>query len=355
MSEAGVRDAFRTQARACAAMGSPFMATLCEGLAEGLDRSTRSGARILDWPDDPNGAALQMRVTGGLHALVRAGRSPALAALYPPHETPDATSLAAAAMAAIRDHDDWMFGWLDSPPQTNEVARSGVLMSGLLVVAAKTGLPLALRELGSSAGLNLRLDQYAYRLGGVALDPPDAPITLAPHWGGGGPPRANIRVVSRRGVDRAPLDVRDAATRERLLAFVWADQPERLARLEGALAAAALDPPPIDAADAADWAEANVAPAPGVATVVFHSIAHQYFPDDTKARLAAHMEAMGAQATPDAPLAWLRMEVDDPARATLDPPTLRLRLWPGGEDRLLARVHPHGAKVAWLAESPAAR
>jgi len=355
MDEHRVREAFRSQAAACTAMGSPFMALLCTVLSDWIDRGSWTGSRILDWPVDPNSDALQMRVTGGLHALVRKGLAPELAALYPPRRLPSAKTLGAAVRAAIRSHDGFLFHWLDSPPQTNEVGRSAVLMAGLLVIAAETGKPLALRELGSSAGLNLRLDRYAYRLGAYAFGPPDAPLMLEPEWDGGDPPHAEVRVVSRRGVDRAPLDISDLRTRERLLAFVWADRPERLARLAAALDAAALDPPPIDRADAAAWVETNVRPEPGVATVVYHSIVHQYFPEATKIRLAEHMAAMGALATADAPLAWLRMEVDDPVRATTEPPTLRLRLWPGGEDRLLARVHPHGAKVAWLAESPAAR
>jgi hypothetical protein len=353
MNEHDVRQAFRSQAAACTAMGSPFMALLCEVLAEWLDRGSWTGQRILDWQRDPNEDALQMRVTGGLHALVRKGLAPELAALYPPRRLPPPKALGAAVRAAIRSHDAFLFHWLDSPPQTNEVGRSAVLMAGMLTVAAATGKPLALRELGSSAGLNLRLDRYAYQLGGLAVGPPDAPLTLTPEWVGIDPPAAPIRVANRRGVDRAPLDVRDRQTRERLLAFVWADRPERLTRLAAALDDAMTDPPPVDRGDAAAWAEANVVPEPGVATVVYHSIVHQYFPEATKIRLAEHMAAMGARATADAPLAWLRMEVEDPAQATTVPPTLRLRMWPGGEDRLLARVHPHGAKVVWLAESPA--
>ncbi|WP_156257234.1 DUF2332 family protein, partial [Sandarakinorhabdus oryzae] len=103
------------------------------------------------------------------------------------------------------------------------------------------------------------------------------------------------------------------------------------------------------AADAAAWAEAAVRPEAGSIALVYHSIAHQYFPPATQARLATHMAAAGAAARPDAPLAWLRYEMDDPAAPQM--PTLRLTLWRGGapEEQLLARAHPHGASVAWLA------
>lgn len=347
MSAEAVRAAFTQQASWCERLGSPFMATLCAALADVLDETTRTGGRLLHWPGDPNAAAVQMRLTGGLNALVRRGAAPALAMLYPPHPTPEAAALAAAVDSAIRAHDGFLHDWLDSPPQTNEVMRSAVLMPGLLVIADATRLPLRLRELGASGGLNLRLDHYAYWLGGLAIDPPNAPVTLEPQWTGPPPPAATIEVIDRRGVDLQPLDIRDAATRERLLAFVWPDQPARVARLAAALEAAAVDPPPLDAADAADWAERHVAPVSGAATVVFHSIAHQYFPAATKARLAAHMAAAGARATADAPLAWLRFELDDPD-ALGPPPTLRLTLWPGPDERLLAHAHPHGSKVRWV-------
>lgn len=347
MSEAAVRSAFKQQAHWNERLGSPFMAALCGGLADALNRDSRTGRRLLDWPGDPNAAAVQMRMTGGLNALVRRGAVPDLASLYPPNPTPDPATLAAAALVVIAAHDDFLHDWLDSPPQTNEVMRSAVLMPGLLMIAADTGLPLALRELGASGGLNLRLDHYAYRLGGLAIDPPGAPVMIEPRWEGDPPPAATVRVADRRGVDIQPLDVRDAATRERLLAFVWPDQLERVARLSAALEAAAVDPPPLDAGDAAEWAETHAVPTPGVATVVFHSIAHQYFPQATKDRLAAHMERAGAAATRESPLAWLRFELDDPV-ALGPPPTLRLRMWPGGEDRLLAHVHPHGSQVRWV-------
>ena len=79
----------------------------------------------------------------------------------------------------------------------------------------------------------------------------------------------------------APTSTRLACrgTRARLLAYLWPDQPERLARLEAALAIAADDPPRVDKADAADWIEASLAlaPEPGVTRVVMHSVAFQYF------------------------------------------------------------------------------
>lgn len=345
-----LRAAFATQARWCERLDSPLTARLCLALGATIDGSTETGRRLLDWPDPSRyeADAVALRVTGGLHALVRRGRLPMLAVLYPPAPLPELDRLAQVVEAAIRDADAELAPWLDRTPQTNEVGRSGVLMPGLLVTAAATELPLAIYELGASAGLNLRLDAYAYRLGGVNFGSAGAPLTIAPAWEGPPPPAAALHVVRRRGVDRAPLDVTDAADRERLIAYIWPDQADRLDRVVRAVAAAALDPPAIDHMGGADWVERMIdtAPEPGVARVLFHSIALQYLPDEDRERIALHMARAGRQATDRAPLAWLRYELDPP---TSDRATLRLRLWPRGHDRLLAQAHPHGRWLRWLA------
>jgi hypothetical protein len=233
--------------------------------------------------------------------------------------------------------------WLDGAPQTNEVGRSAVLMSGLLVVADLFPQPVELLELGASAGLNLLLDRYGYDLGGVRAGDPDSPLQLRPEWDGPPPPDTPVVVARRRGVDLHPLDSRRDG--DRLLAYVWPDQARRLAQLEAALAIAAEDSPEVEPGDAADWVEARLAEPreAGVTRVVLHSIAFQYFPDETKARIASAMEEAGAAATFAAPLAWLRYEHDGGERIEL-----RLKAWPSGEERLLAHCHPHGSKVKWL-------
>ncbi|MGA9581280.1 MAG: DUF2332 family protein, partial [Allosphingosinicella sp.] len=127
-------------------------------------------------------------------------------------------------------------------------------------------------------------------------------------------------------------------------AYVWPDQGRRLAQMEAALAIAGQDPPEVAKGDAAEWLEARLAERrEGATRVVLHSIAFQYFPERTKSRIVAAMEEAGAGATLAAPLAWLRYEHDGGERISL-----RLRTWPGGEERLLAYCHPHGSEVEWL-------
>lgn len=349
MSEADVREAFAQQAAICTAAGAPFTGTLCRLLGERLDRSTAIGRRVLDWPGPPahDGDALPLRLAGGLHALARTGRGD-LAAFYPPNPTPrdDGVLWRAISSALIRE-GDFLAPWLDGPPQTNEVGRSAGLMAGLLVLADRYGLPFSLYELGASAGLNSILDRYGFQLEGTRAGDPDSPVQLAPEWSGGSPPSARVEVVARRGVDRQPLDPADPATRERLNAYVWADQIPRIARLNAALDLAAADPPVIDKSDAADWLEEALAVEPevGVCRVVMHTIAFQYFSADGQARIRAHMERVGAGATDAAPLAWLAFEAD---RGGFERrPALTLRVWPGGGERRLATGQPHGASYAW--------
>jgi hypothetical protein len=320
---------------------------LCATLGTSLDRSTEVGRLILDWPGRPEAGAdnVTLRLCGGLHFLVRSGAAPELASCYPPNPAPNPERLREMLDRVLRDRGDSLRLWLDSPPQTNEVGRSAVLMAGLMAVAERYKHPVVLLELGASAGLNLLLDRYGYDLGGVAAGDPASPLRMRPQWKGPPPPVAPVTVAGRSGVDLRPIDARRDG--DRLLAYVWPDQPDRLARLETALGIAGSDPPAVDQGDAADWIEAKLAAPPVVGTirVVLHSIAYQYFPEQVQARIEAAIEQAGAAANEQEPLAWLRFEMlgED------ERPSLRLRLWPGGSDRLLAWAHPHGKSIRWLA------
>ena len=344
-----VAAALETQARFCTALGAPFTGALCRVLAGNVPPASLTGQRLAQWPGEPMTDALPMRLTGALHWLVRGGHAPALAALYPPVPLPDDAALVTALAALIADpaSDGFIAAFLDSPPQTNEVGRSGALMPGLLCVAAATGLPLALFELGASAGLNLNMDRFACDLGGVAAGDAASAVKVRPSWQGPPPPAAAIRVISRQGVDIAPLDAADDAVAQRLMAFIWADQPDRLSRTEAAIALARQYPPPLARGDAADWLERRVTLADGAATIVYHSITFQYFPPASQARIRAHLGALGAAATPARPLAWLRLEMDDPANPAQ--PAIRLNLWQGGgvQEALLGHAHAHGTFVQW--------
>jgi hypothetical protein len=226
--------------------------------------------------------------------------------------------------------------------------RSAPLMAGLLTMARETeGLRLALYEVGASAGLILVLDRYCHQLGGTAAGAPDSPVVIAPRWEGPSPPQALVRISHRQGSDLEPLDVRDPGDRERLLAYIWADQVDRLARVEAAIEIAAADPPQLDRAEAGAWTERTLDPAPeaGIARVLMHAVAMQYAGEDTRARIAAHATRVGERATARAPFAWLRFEADPDFD---DQGSLRRTLWPGGREEVLALGDTHGEQLRWL-------
>jgi hypothetical protein len=152
-----VRRAFREQAGHCARMGSRFMQRLCTLLADRLIGSNAVFAQVLAWPGppDPSHDALPLRLCGALHWLVLAGREARLARVYPPNEAAD-EALWLAVEAAAQAHAGFILTRLESPPQTNEVRRSAVLLPGFLEIARRfPGRPLVASELGASAGLNM--------------------------------------------------------------------------------------------------------------------------------------------------------------------------------------------------------
>lgn len=338
-----IRDAFHQQARYCVASGSPLTAEVVAALADIFDHATRTGRRILDWPGDPIVDALPLRIAGGLHALARSGRENQLARLY------GARDLEAHPVLrqVLVKWDDWLYPWLDSPPQTNEVARSAVLWPGMMEVARRFGPDMEWIEVGSSAGLNLNMERFGYRLGDAKSGDSLSAVQLSPAWSGSSPAVAQVHVHDRVGIDLNPLDVSDPVIVGRMLAYIWPDQPERLARAEAAIRVALANPPPIVKGDAADLLEPLLAEpqAERRTRVIFHSIALQYFPDEARARVTNLIEKAGARADAMHPLAWLSMEF--PAKVT--EAQLTLRCWPGdGKEEVLAAAHPHGASVNWL-------
>jgi hypothetical protein len=270
--------------------------------------------------------------------------APALLPCYPPSAA-TTEQLRSVVLDAVREHQSAIRAFLSSPPQTNEVGRSGVLVGGFLQIAKETALPLRLLEIGASAGLNAIWDRYHYHIGAVGWGDPQSPVRISPSWEGPSPPiDAPIRVIERLACDIAPVDLENPAQRLRLRAYVWADQRERLSRLESAIDLARAHAPRVERADAADWVRTKLRePAASSATVLYHSIMWQYLSSETQADIRASLEGAGDRATRAAPLAWLRFEPLD----SVSRPELRMTLWPGARDVRLAVAHPHGSSVQW--------
>jgi hypothetical protein len=327
----------RVQADACEHLGSPLYAELLMKAAEEVVEGDVLFSVLQGHEHDPRDSALAFRLLGAVHRLVLRGDAPALAAHYPslggePHDPWP------AFVDTVRERAVELRRLVENPVQTNEPGRCAGLLGGFLEVARATGLPLRLLEVGASAALNLRFDRYRYELGDARWGPPASPVAIRTRLSGGKPPvHAPLRIESRAGCDRRPVDPRSPEGRLTLTSYVWPDQVERIERLRAALTLAAEVDAPVERAGAAEWTAARLAePAPGTATVVFHSIVMQYLPAGERERFErALAEAPG-------PVAWLRME---PAGKMAD---VRLTTWPGGEERLLARAGYHGHAVEWV-------
>ena len=337
-----LRTAFLDQAGHCAALGSPFMARLMTLLAQGLPRDTALFSLYEAWPGDlgPTAASLPLRLAGGLHALVLNGQDTALASIYPPN-APDDKTFEREITKAITRNDAFLCDWVKNAPQTNEVRRAAVLIAASHMLDHRYNLPLVVSELGASGGLNLMFDQFSLVVSDQTFGRVGAPVTLTPEWRGVCPVLMAPRIQERRGVDINPLDPSNPHDALRLLAYLWADQPDRIARTRAAIDTARAT---VDADDAIAWLEKRLAERHSNALhLVYHTIAWQYFPADLQQRGRKLIETAGQSATKDTPLAWLSMEADGDTPGA----ALTLRLWPGDITLALGRADFHGRWVVW--------
>ena len=337
---------FASQAAASDELGSPFTATLCRVLAANLHLGTQFGRRILEWDGDPFPDNVALRACGALHALARSGWEPALTQAYPPNPTSE-KALWVAISDVLQHNDTFLTERLSSAPQTNEVARSGLILGAVLHLASVTRQPFEIFELGASAGLNLAFDEYAYDLGERRRWGADnAPLIVPCLWRGGTPPLdAPISVVARSGCDLRPIDPTNADDRARLISYVWADQQFRLQRVEAALGHAAAKGRTVDQADAAEWLERKLEQpqVPGTTRVVMHTIVWDYLPAPIKARIEAALANAGAAANRERPFAHLKIESDEVrGSARID-----LSIWPSAKTVTLGRGDFHGRWAEW--------
>jgi hypothetical protein len=237
--------------------------------------------------------------------------------------------------------------------QTNEPRRC----AALLPVLGLLGGPLALLELGASAGLCLYPDRYSYHYDdgegdgeqggdGVWRHPVDGPSPVRIDSIAHGPvplPDALPEIVWRAGVDLEPLDVRSEEDVLWLETLVWPEQAERLARIRAAIGVVRVDPPRILRGDAIDQLPGLAAQAPAGATlVVVTSAMLVYLPYRERMALVEAIRALGAH--------WVSLDgvgvlpEVDARHPDARPGLFTLSL--DGEP--LANVGPHGQFVDWL-------
>ena len=340
----------RAQAEQCALHGSPLTAALLYGAADDYDHGGPTADLLRPHADDPSGTVPSLRLAGALHRLVLERKAPELALHYPSvGGTAGVHDLWPVVRRAIAEHLEELRAGVRRPVQTNEVGRSAVLFGGLLHVAAQTGKPLRLLEIGASAGLNLLVDRFAYDVSdGAALGDPASPVRLHRPWHRPFPPYdVPMDVRERHGCDPAPLDPRNAADRLTLTSYVWPDQVERFERLRGALDIAAEHGVAVERLTASAFLARELAePRPGIATVVWHSVVWQYLDPDERAAVRRLLRDARARATEDAPLAHLSLEPERVGDGQFRF-QVQLRTGPGETTRLLAECKGHGPPVVW--------
>jgi hypothetical protein len=326
--------AVREQAAWCERLQSPLYAKLLTRMAIDVEHGGPSWTFLCQYADEPARSLVPLRFLAMLHRRALAGNWPELARYLP---SCGGTADPDGAWDAIQRLE--LSGEIPSGVQTNEVGRSCALVPGFLETVRQTGLPLALLEIGTSAGLNLRWDHYRYGDRGA----PDAEVAFPEPWTGA-PAKADVRIVERRGCDLNPIDVTTTEGRLDLLSFVWPDQLERFELLDRAIATARRVPAELERADAADWAERQLSiRREGVATVLFHSVMWLYLSDAARDRITSAVYAAGERSTRSAPVVWLSMEAGQTDQAEI-----ALTIWPGGERRVIAHSTYHGKNVVIL-------
>ena len=232
--------------------------------------------------------------------------------------------------------------------QTNVVRRCTCLLPAFSIVSREAGgAPLALIDLGASAGLNLNFDRYGYRYqrGGAEVlrwGEADARVGLEAELLGVGTPdlARSIDVVRRVGVDTNPIDLRDHDQLTWLRALIWPEHVERHQRLVEAAAELERQPIELLRGDGAELLPRLIADVPSdAALVVYATVALYQFSRDARRKVEAALAA--ASETRDL---WF---------VTLDGVDIELRLsrYRGGsaQSELLARTSAHGWWIDWQA------
>lgn len=347
----------RWQRAGFAALGAPFYAALADELVRDVERGGRVWQVLGPFADAAVEDGYVLRLLGGVHRMALSGEASAIRRHFPSTGGDgDARAAMAELTGLLAEPPPPVLDALRRPPQTNEVGRAAALASGLLVIAERFGLPLRVREIGASGGLNLRLDSYWYEQDGRGWGTPTSAVRFSDLWVGGAPPFApGAEIVDRRGCDRDPIDTTSDDGALTLLSYIWPEPEERFVRARDAMALARGTEAVVDRAEAVEWLPSQLSAEPGTVVVIYHSVMWQYVGAEDRSALRSTIFGAGARATAQTPVAWLRLE---PTPQTYVPAELRLNVWDGGAEepeRLLATTGFHGGVINWNPRSGGGR
>jgi hypothetical protein len=322
---------------------SPLYARLCRSIATDPDVL----ALVVDAPPrqpTPN------ILLAAVHYLLLGGVEHPLANFYPSlTSSPDPTDAYPAFHSFCLEHARAIRELvLSRRVQTNEVARCACLLPAFALVARQTeGNPLALIEIGASAGLNLLWDRYSYDYGnGHQYGVPDSPLQISCALRGDVIPPFPSRlpeVAFRAGVDLNPVDTSDPDAVLWLRALIWPEHHERVSRLQKALEIARTHRPAVIAGDAPGLLPELVAKTPPDTTLcVFHSFTVNQFTAEQRERLTSLLLELSAR-RPIFRISFERL-------SAADHPQLHLFSYAQGTEtaQLLATCSAHGRWLEWM-------
>jgi len=355
-----------------------FVATQCRGrspvyeaLGQAIADDDATLRLLLAAPVEQRRPSLLL---AAVNLLLAAEPGAALAAYYTAHggRRPADARLWPAFTAFRAAHRDQLTALLrERSTQTNEIRRCVALRLGLAQVARRWPGPVALAELGASAGLNLLADHYRYRLNDQDFDERHSSPVLVASSLRHGVPAENLlgdrpRITVRLGVDQQPVDLTDPAARAWLEAFVWPEQTADLATLRAAIELyLAVPGPAVVRGDATTDTARLIGALPGdEPIVVFTASLLSYLEPAARAAFAGQLGQVARRRR----LAWVFAEAPALlASASIRSPWLARPLPPrnseyvigaslrdpggGQQDHLLALADPY---LRWLAPLPAA-
>ncbi len=263
--------------------------------------------------------------------------------------------------------------------QTNEVNRAVYLAPMVARAGADApGGPVALVELGCSAGLLLGLDRYRIELrtgdgAPAVLGDPTSTVVCAGEVREGDASLWDLRlppIAERVGLDRSPVALSDQTDVRWLEACLWPEVPGRLERFRAAVATLSSDPPDVVAGDMVDdlaavghAARAVAAAVSGarpeaVHLVVTSSWSITYVERERRPLMAAALAELAADGRP---VSWLTAEPsgcipglppggDGETDRAGGVTVLGARCWRHGEEvppAVWGTAHPHGEWIRW--------
>lgn len=331
-----------------AANRSPLYECIAQGVADTADLLSIAA-------EADRGQPAPQLFLGAVHALLLQGYNHPLAAFYPTCTDTPQDSRKEDPFPPFRDfclsHENRIRDIVSSRyVQTNEVGRSAVLLPAFEYVSRTANRrPLALVEIGASAGLNLYWDRYRYEYSnhGV-IGVRDSPVHIESSiQGNQTPPLPDTlpSVAHRVGNDLNPLDVTDLDDAHWLHALVIPDQEARHERLAAAIEVVRADPPELVEGDVLDVLPNLISEAPpSTALCIFSTLTLYQLSEDKIADLREQLTEWSWDRT----IHWLSGDSD----ATSEPPTYRYVQLSRGTttETRLAEYESYGEWIRWLAD-----